>query len=750
MDLATFRRIVTAFADRPADVDLRQGTLLVQLRDEVIEGKITHREGTIWVEEEGMAPLTAYHWIVDRVARIPLLADRILSYVEEEPYFVHPDGRLLDQIEVQPIESDVAVADAVRAMEAVLSRSPAGVSTVLYLTSDAGEGKTTLINQQARSQASKYKKKEESWLLVPIRLGARPFMRLDDIVVAELANKLRFMMFYDAFVELVRLNVLVPALDGFEEVFLESGTGEAVSALGNLINDLEGSGRVLIAARKAYFEIRSFAAQSRFFDTVQAGAVDFARLALQRWSQNQFEEYAVLRGISDPAGLFQLVAERVGEDHPLLTRAVLVERLIVVALDNQLQPLLDRLGDDPENYFYEFVDTIIEREATKKWIDRVGDAAEPLLTTDEHHRLLAMIAREMWTTGTSSLRSDYLDLIAEIFCSDLRKSPSVTRQIKERLHQHSLLVNAGKSGRQISFDHEDFQRFFLGQALAKELIEASESGLVAFLRVASLPEQTADAAVNRIRREGVPADAIVERLIRVGESAPETSYTKENAALLLIRLIGPASGARVAIKNLFFPVDALRGRVIGNVEFANCHFQPTSLLGTTLSEVAFKNCHFERLETGPTTQVAGVELENCEVATLLRTEQEDVIYEPERMRQVLTDLGFSFRDGEEVAELQLPAPSVNLETQLAQNALRAFMRSTHVNEKVFRARLGTRSNAFFEDVLPVLIEGGVLEEVEYRGGGQQRRFKLQVPMRNIEPAIRKATTIEGFVSALKS
>ena len=750
MDLVTFKRILTAFADKPADVDVGRGTLLLQLRDEVVEAKLFYREGGVWVEEEGIRPVSAFQWIVERVARVPLLADRILSYVEDESHFVRPDGRLLDQIDVQPTESDGAVVDAVESIESVLSRNPAGVSTVLYLTSDAGEGKTTVINHQALVQAKKFKLKQTDWLLIPIRLGARPFMRLDDIVVAELANKLRFMLFYDAFLELVRLNVLVPALDGFEEVFLESGTGEAVSALGNLINDLEGNGRVLIAARKAYFEIRSFAAQSRFFDTVTTGAADFARVALQRWSRGQFEEYARRRGVEDPAGLFQSVAERIGPDHPLLSRAVLVERLVLVSLDNQLLPLLDRLGDDPDNYFFEFVDTIVQREATKKWIDRVGDAAEPLLTIAEHHKLLAMIAREMWVTGTSALRYDYLDLIAEVFCTEERKSPAVTRQVKERLHQHSLLINIGKGGRQIGFDHEDFQRFFLGQALARELMDANESGLVAFLRVASLPDQTADAAVNRVRREGVQLEPMVQTLIRTGEAAPDTSYTKENAALLLIRLVGHVSGPPFKIVNLFFPAEALRGRLISNIAFTDCHFQPTSLVGSTFTQIEFSGCQFERLEVGASTRFVNVTFRDCEIGTLVRSEHEDVIYEPLRIRQILRSMGSNVRDAEEQVQLEIPAGAVDDETELAQQALRAFMRATHVNENVFKQRLGTRSNEFFARVLPPLIDGEVLEEVEYRGGGRQRRFKLQIPMKNIEPAIREATSMTEFIKALKA
>ena len=262
MDIHTFRRIVTAFADEAIDVDISKGTMLAQIRDDLVEVSISEREGTIWVRD-GDDDQTAYTWIMRRLARLHLLADRVLAQIPEEKFFVDPEGMLLDDLESAPSNTEIPAIYAAEGIEDALHEGVPGVTRVLYLTSDAGEGKTTLINHVARIVAQKYKNHEASWLLVPISLAGRPFMALDDVVVAELTNRFRFNLYYDAFTELVKLNAIIPALDGFEEVFLETGSGEAVSALGNLINQLKGSGRVLIAARTAYFEVRSFASQAR-------------------------------------------------------------------------------------------------------------------------------------------------------------------------------------------------------------------------------------------------------------------------------------------------------------------------------------------------------------------------------------------------------------------------------------------------------------------------------------------------------
>ena len=95
MQIDEFRRILTTFADEEANVDLRHGTLVVQVREELIEATVSSRAGDLVVEEHG-EELSAAAWLVKRVARLPVLADRILSYVQEVPNFVTTAGHLVD------------------------------------------------------------------------------------------------------------------------------------------------------------------------------------------------------------------------------------------------------------------------------------------------------------------------------------------------------------------------------------------------------------------------------------------------------------------------------------------------------------------------------------------------------------------------------------------------------------------------------------------------------------------------------
>ena len=750
MNINDFTRILRAFADHPSNLDIDEGRLLVEIRDELIEAQLLNRDGTVWVQESGADACSAYKWILRRLARLDQLADRLLSYTPEEKHFVTPRGLLLDQLDVDPSEEDVQTSDAVTALISTLSQHPSGESTVLYLTSDAGEGKTTVVNHVAREQAKRFKAGDASWLLLPISLGGRPFLRFDDVVVGELVNRLRFQhLYYDAFLELTKLGVLVPAFDGFEEMFIESSSGEAVSALGNLVQHLQSSGSVLIAARRAYFEFYSFRTQARLFDAIQSHSVTFSRLTLCRWEREQFQKYCDLRGLRSGDALYRKVTGRLGEQHPLLTRAVLVKKLVDIATElPSVDAVLERLGTAPDEYFGDFVTTIVEREAEKKWLDRSGEAAKPLLAVADHFDLLAMIAREMWELRSDALRRDYLELVTDVFTSDSKFSPDTARQIRKRLPEHSLLALMPGTGNVLAFDHDDFRKFFLGRALGQLLLSDSDEELASWLNVAAVPADTVDAACRYAAQQRMARGAIIERVVGIGQQAPPTSYTRENSGGIALTLATRGADRGVLLEGLVFPPGALAGIRLEGIHVSDCEFQATGLKDARIVECEFRRCRFHRLEGGVET-VRGSTLEDCEVDQWV-SEADVVVYDPARVRQALMEEGFGVRQSGAAAPPEGEKGSVvDAEAEMAERVLRMFMRATHINDMVFRHKLGQRASEFFEVVLPRLVACGILEEVPYRGSGRGSRYKLNVPMQRIAEVVpARGLTLDELIGKL--
>jgi hypothetical protein len=743
MNTTQFQEIVGSFLDSNDHFEKELGDFVLQVGNELISFELSLRAGSLWVTEGNNRTL-AEDWIIKRIAMLPRLAERILASVPENKEFITPQADFLDQIDNNAKDEPEHVADAEKAVADFISRRPGGTCSVLYLTSDAGEGKTTIINHLARSQAELYQKGMTDWLLVPVSLGGRPFLRFDDIVVASLVNNLRFQrLYFEAFVHLVRMGVLVPALDGFEEIFVETSEADAISSLGSLISHLKGDGSLLIAARKAYFEFRSLRAQARLLDSLPNIDVSFGRVGICRWSEEEFIKYATLAGLKEAKRLYDAVCEIVEADHPLLTRPVLVRRLVELALGTGME-FISGLRPKANSYFAWLVEQLIGREAEEKWIDKYGEPPTPLLTKDEHHELLGYIAEEMWITKTNVLSGEMMDSLAEIFCETKRKSPIVSRQVKERIRQHAMIISSSQTGKEFQFDHDDFREFFLGEQLARYISDGAEYEIRKFFRVEALPKVALDCAVDRLGSACEDSTALIEMILRVGLSESSSTFVRENAGSFITPLLRCEHVAGLEIKGMVFPPDSLKGCSINEVRFIDCYFGPTSLADTSLKGCRFEACEFEQIGAcGSTTVIERCVLVKTKIDSLT-VEHGDTVadyYDPDQIETQATRLGFTV-EAEQLVLSTIAEEEYDEDLRVAEKALQTFHRSTFVREGTFKLRLSVNQSRFFDTILPRLLRVGILEENQMKG----TRYRRAVPVARIAEALSACNgSFEGFI-----
>ncbi len=754
MQITDFRKIVTTFADPKTELLFEKAQVVISVNGDLITATLAMKSGDVYVDEgNGQEP--ASKWILNRLAHLPLLASRIRESVVPTEFFVSPSASLLPTLGGGAGEEAVETDDAMKTTIETINERSLLETTVLYITSDAGEGKTSLINQVARNQAQLFAENKSEWLLVPIPLGGRHFLRFDDITVGALQNRYRFpFLYYDSFLALVKMGVIVPAFDGFEEMFVESSSGEALSAMGILVKSLESQGAIVVAARKAYFEFENLRIKERLFDIIRTFSVGFGKLELRRWAKPQFMAYCKNRGIANSEETYRRVSERLKPDHALLTRAVLVKRLVDVAkMCPSLDALLGQLQKSGTDFFSVFVRGLIEREANVKWIDRSGEneVGAPLLSVEEHCELLSHIALAMWEARVDFLKQENLEFIADYFSELTQKNAVQAQQIRKRIQDHAMLVPSANAVQAIEFDHDEFRLFFLGEGIARQVRPMNahaKANVLGIFRRGILPRQAQHAFIQAVTRDTkLPLLEIVRFLLDIGGMDAQASYTQENCSDIIIRILSGAQGGGLAVNHLVFGADALRDRKLSGVTFSDCYFSPTSLELSDLNGCSFVGSEFAQLRIFDSTRVGGVTFDKCTVDALLLADRQREYWEPSEIRRQLEHLGVAFREPAAPVEGPAPAEEPDPEIRDLEKIVRFFMRSTLISESVILKKFGAGGRFFIDHTLPQLKKHGVLGEIVHRGGGDQRQFRLGVSLKTLNSAL--AASHGSFVGFLE-
>lgn len=750
MQFEEFKRIVSTFVDEASELAWdRDGTLLLGIRGRETEAKIKVSPEGIIVEHDSES-WSAEQWIYSYLAKLDRLADRIIHSVSPPTHYVSPSAKQLNW--EQKVEKNCH--DATSELRSRLKERPVGTTAIYFLTSDAGEGKTSLIEKISVDQAEAFKKRQVPALILPISLGGRPFLRLDDAVIASLSNRYRFsFLYYDSFLELVKMGVIIPAFDGYEEMLAETESREAMSAIGDLVDQLSSRGTLLVAARKAYFD-SSFGSQSKLLDPFREERNwEIHQFALDRWSREVFLEYAKKRDINLPEELYSKVASRLGnnDQHPVLTRAVLVRRLLDVAEEeNDLDQFLQRLGQSQTDYFFDFVEGIVDREVNHKWIDSSGTNKSPLLTRDEHHELLSQLAFEMWVNGVEALGLDVVRLVVQFFGEEKNKTPIVLRQINGRINDHSLLCldHSAGSTKRIRFDHEDFQAFYLGQALARALDSMDDINARLILDARQLSKPVIEEVARYLtdpETSAIPSNKLFDDLHQLSRGKQHVSYIRENCGALMLKLAERLDKSH-SITGVSFPADALDQRELKKLKVSNSFFNSTGLSGS-ITNCFFVNCRFMELALNGEHSLDGTVFDECTFDSVSVGNDSNVEYQkffnPAKVKAILISHGFKLKSQQEIIPESSDLTTMDKDMKTALRFIRMFTRSTSVAEELARIRIGKESSHFFRTLLPKLQHANLVKAT----GKPKNRLRLGVSLSEIDRLVENSgSSFEQFIA----
>ncbi len=734
MDKKDFLKTVSLFLQSPDDIDVQNDFVTFTIGDAEYSLCLKRgKNGELICQEDGVADSLAWNWIVNRLARLDLLAKAICERTMTVLGHYIPIPAKYDVSEFNCEVSDVA-----EELYNNIVKHQNFCTSVYYITAEAGEGKSVIMNYLAHKIAQDYLERKQRKLFVPIELGGRPFLRLDEVILGTLSRSYRYHACYlEGFMELIKRGVVVLGLDGFEEMAVQGAEGDVISSLGSLIRDFDSCGQVVFSTRTAYYAYTNLKSRIAFSGLQNDYEFELNEVQLKKWGSSQFIELMKNYGWSEGEAkqYRSLLGRALGEDHPVLTRAVLAHMLIREWYDSiggneawDESRIIDLFnGFSAQDAVFRFVRFLIEREKTK-WITQ-DKTPEPLLSEEEHFQLMTAIADELWRTDCDSLSHETLMDITELVCEDMGRRPDVVHQCKERIIHHVLLSPAGN--RRLRFCHVDFYNFFLGVSLYNTLRGNDITWTIRKdMDRRIYPYESARECVRRIR-EDESCEKIIGKMRDLVKTLSRSTFINQNISELLLVQYDSCQEP-IVLENLYCASRVLDHIKLQGATFKGCFFEELHAESFSGSKLQFESSEITLLKMPKGMRcLVNVEFDDESIPHLLQIETEDDVNElriPGLIKSKLRSAG-ALIHGEVLREAE-PDFEEDDSILLFFKVINLFNKRMSITENLLRTKLGVHYSEYESVILPVMLKYNVLKASTGRDGLPIYKLAIQMDRLN--------------------
>ena len=553
--------------------DAREGTFSVSRDQVTVKIGNRHLSYSSFVAGPDMADL-------ETVARMITQASKPELFIETKAMYGDP---------ANPAQ-EAEQGPAIDVLTNLIEGKGAVATRVIMVTGDAGAGKTRVLKKLVNRQADKYVRKETTILLLYVNAQGRALARLNEALATELQD-LRVGLTYHSIATLTRLGILIPVIDGFDELLGVSGYDDAFSSLSGFLEQLEGEGQLLASARSVYYE-EEFLARAGNVSATGSQAWEHVPVRVLEWKEEDREEYlkdwTKSKDLSDTET--DVIRDRVrklfGDGNQDLASKPLFFTKTVDLLWR------DSNFSGGEDLLQELVKEYLSRECKEKLLDR---QSTPLLEVEQFERLMCELAEEMWNQETRELDYRSVRDVAEYVVEDEGLSEVTKQTIIERIPTLAFLTgNDDSTSRMGTFEHELFFFYFLADSISSRFSSVDGDMRIVLSR-ASLPENVAERVAKKLNAKGPNTPGRLQehldRLAKAGTTEWRRAIqVRENAGLLVMALLRAyvelnGSVEKCSIRSVIFPGSHLRG-----VSLKRCSLTGVTIRRTDLTSTKFRDC----------------------------------------------------------------------------------------------------------------------------------------------------------------
>lgn len=574
---------------------------------------------------------------------------------------------------------DLESGPAVDVLTNLIEAENIPATRVVMVTGGAGAGKTRVLQELVRRQADGYIRGQTTKLLLYVNAQGRALARLNEALATELQD-LKVNLTYHSIAALARLGIMIPVIDGFDELLGVSGYDDAFSSLAGFLEQLMGEGQLLASARSAYYE-EEFLSRAGSISTVGNQAWRYVPVRILEWGEEDRRSYLSrwisFNNLSDTDSnwiqgrLDRIFGER---NFSLASKPLFFTKVVDLLWRNP-----DFSGGD--DLLQELVNEYLSRERNEKLLDR---QSESLLTDKQFERLMRELAEEMWNQETRELDYRSIRDVAEYVVEDEGLSEATKQIIIERMPALAFLAKADNSVSQTgAFEHELFFFYFLATSIVSQLT-STQGDMRIILSRSALPEDVAGRVAMELISDGSNSrerlQELLDRLSTAGTTEwRRTTQVRENAGLLVMALFRAYADLHeeideCAVRSVVFP-----GSHLSNVRLTRCLLDDVTIRRTDLSSTEFLGCEARNvllIEPHVEPESTRLELQGLRVAQVIGIHVPgSMSYEPSVIEGILRECGVPIPTDPQ----HLPGPYISSEyKELLDRLVRVYRRANPV------------------------------------------------------------------------
>lgn len=224
----------------------------------------------------------------EHMAALVPLAHNILSIYHTPGNYIDTAASLLDDID------EASTSNGSSALSLINDRAstnlPYQSTRVILLHGEAGSGKTISLRELMNRQCKRFIAGESDFLYVYFDAQGKSLSNIDD-VMARQTQDLRARFTYSAVSALTRRRLIVPIIDGFDELLGAGGYDDAFASLAAFIAKLNGLGVIIASARSSFFDYKNFYENASRVSNESSLNYSLDIVQLHPWSEENVRDF---------------------------------------------------------------------------------------------------------------------------------------------------------------------------------------------------------------------------------------------------------------------------------------------------------------------------------------------------------------------------------------------------------------------------------------------------------------------------